>query len=148
MKINGLNQLKINGSNQSEIDKINTTISNLSTTVTNLSNSLTSLTTKVNGLVGDTLKAAYPIGAIYVCVHGGNPKDYFGFGTWALWGSGRVPVCVATGNSRFNTVEKQGGNDPNNTLRVSAVNYALGVNTNNSTTSGYPRTRYSKYEKE
>lgn len=147
MEINSLNQIEINSLNQSKVNEINTKISNLSTTLTNLSNSLTNLTTKVNGLKGDTLKATYPVGAIYMCVHGGNPKDYFGFGTWELWGSGRIPICVNTGNSRFNTIEKQGGNDPNNTLRVSAVTYALGINTNNNTTSGYPRTRNSKCSK-
>ena len=28
-----------------------------------------------------------------------NPGTVFGFGTWELWGSGRVPVCVNTSDS-------------------------------------------------
>ena len=38
-----------------------------------------------------------------------NPATYLGFGNWLLWGSGRVPVCINTGDSKFNTVEKTGG---------------------------------------
>ena len=38
-----------------------------------------------------------------------NPGTVFGFGTWELWGSGRVPVCVNTSDSNFNSVEKTGG---------------------------------------
>lgn len=50
----------------------------------------------------------YPIGSIYMSVNSTNPKNLFG-GTWVQWGSGRVPVCVNTSNSNFNTVEKTGG---------------------------------------
>lgn len=52
------------------------------TEISSLKAEIENLKTTVNGLVGKTLKAAYPVGAIYMCVHGGNPKDYFGFGTW------------------------------------------------------------------
>ena len=37
-----------------------------------------------------------------------NPANFFG-GTWVQWGSGRVPVCVNTSDSNFNSVEKAGG---------------------------------------
>ena len=50
----------------------------------------------------------YPIGSIYLSVNSTNPKNLFG-GTWIQWGSGRVPVCVNTSNSKFNSVEKTGG---------------------------------------
>lgn len=39
-----------------------------------------------------------------------NPSTYLGFGTWILWGSGKVPVGVDTSDTDFNTVEKTGGN--------------------------------------
>ena len=35
-----------------------------------------------------------------------NPSAYLGFGTWELWGKGKVPVGVDSGDSDFNTVEK------------------------------------------
>ena len=37
-----------------------------------------------------------------------NPEKLFG-GTWAAWGTGRVPVGVDTSDSDFSTVEKSGG---------------------------------------
>ncbi|BED92986.1 MAG: hypothetical protein RsTaC01_0924 [Candidatus Paraimprobicoccus trichonymphae] len=55
-----------------------------------------------------TFDTIYPIGAIYLSVVNTNPSNYFG-GTWVLWGSGRVPICVNTSDSDFNTVEKTGG---------------------------------------
>lgn len=89
------------------------------------SNSSTQALLKVEGIVGgdsgnidagtlegktlsDLLLMMYPIGAIYTTVNPANPSTLFG-GTWAAWGSGRVPVGVNTGDSSFNTVEKTGG---------------------------------------
>lgn len=50
----------------------------------------------------------YPVGSIYMSVNNVNPGDLF-CGTWVAWGSGRVPVCVNSSDSSFNTVEKTGG---------------------------------------
>lgn len=50
----------------------------------------------------------YPVGSIYMSINSTNPANFFG-GTWVQWGAGRVPVCVNTSNSNFNTVEKTGG---------------------------------------
>ena len=61
----------------------------------------------------------YPIGSIYLSVNSTNPKNLFG-GTWIQWGSGRVPVCVNTSNSKFNSVEKTGGSETH-TLTVSQI---------------------------
>jgi hypothetical protein len=33
----------------------------------------------------------------------------YGYGTWAVFGSGRMPVGVDTGQTEFNTIEKTGG---------------------------------------
>ena len=55
------------------------------------------------------LEAVYPVGSIYMTINSTNPGTVFGFGTWELWGSGRVPVCVNTSDSNFNSVEKTGG---------------------------------------
>lgn len=52
-----------------------------------------------NGAVATTplttiLAAVYPVGSLYAEVTGVNPATTFGFGTWAAWGAGRVPVGV------------------------------------------------------
>lgn len=50
----------------------------------------------------------YPVGSIYMSVSPTNPSAYFG-GTWAAWGTGRVPVGVDASDTHFSTVEKTGG---------------------------------------
>lgn len=54
-------------------------------------------------------KSKNPVGTLLFNVSGTNPSEYLGFGTWELWGSGRVPVGVDTTQTEFNTVEKIGG---------------------------------------
>lgn len=51
----------------------------------------------------------YPVGRIIFSTTDTNPASYFGFGTWTLWGSGRVPVGVDSSDTDFQTVEKTGG---------------------------------------
>ena len=50
----------------------------------------------------------YPVGSIYFSIKNTNPSKWFG-GTWTAWGSGRVPVGVASNQTEFATVEKTGG---------------------------------------
>ena len=50
----------------------------------------------------------YPVGSILMSTDSANPSTRFG-GTWAAWGTGRVPVGVSTGETEFNTVQKTGG---------------------------------------
>ena len=54
-------------------------------------------------------QAIYPVGSIYMSTVSTNPATLFGFGTWELWGKGRVPVGINTEDTDFNTVEKTGG---------------------------------------
>lgn len=54
-------------------------------------------------------KKKYYVGKIIIDTKNINPSTYLGFGTWVLWGSGRVPVGVDTSQTEFNTVEKTGG---------------------------------------
>lgn len=65
-------------------------------------------TTNLDTIVRGLILASHPVGSIEVNVSGVNPGTYLG-GTWATWGSGRVPVGVNTGDENFNTVEKMGG---------------------------------------
>lgn len=54
----------------------------------------------------ESLKKDNPIGHIRFEVTNINPSTYLGFGTWVLWGAGRVPVGVDTTDTDFATVEK------------------------------------------
>lgn len=64
-------------------------------------------------LNAETLNYAFqlmhPVGSIYMTTVETNPEDIFGFGTWQLWGAGKVPVCIDANDTDFNTVEKTGG---------------------------------------
>lgn len=68
---------------------------------------------KLNGLI-DALpqaifEAIYPIGCIYTSTVATNPNTVFGFGTWAAFGAGKVPVGYNVSDSDFNEAEKTGG---------------------------------------
>lgn len=56
-----------------------------------------------------TLEIENPVGHIRMETTNINPGTYLGFGTWTLWGSGRVPVGVNAADTDFATVEKTGG---------------------------------------
>lgn len=62
----------------------------------------------IHGVAAGSALQAYPVGSIYMSVSPTSPSTLFG-GTWAAWGTGRVPVAVDTSQTEFNTVEKTGG---------------------------------------
>lgn len=66
---------------------------------------LTELREKVNNL----WNTFFPVGCIYFTATNTNPSTIFGAGTWTLFGSGRVPVCINPGDPAFDTAEKVGG---------------------------------------
>lgn len=63
----------------------------------------------INLMKIETLKAENPIGHIRMETTDVNPATYLGFGTWVLWGAGRVPVGVDTTDDDFAEVEQTGG---------------------------------------
>lgn len=65
-------------------------------------------------------KLMHPVGSIYMTTIETNPSEIFGFGTWELWGAGRVPVGVDTTQSEFNTIEKTGG-EKTHTLTINEM---------------------------
>lgn len=60
--------------------------------------------TGVNGIID----MIYPVGSIYMTVNITNPSVFFG-GTWVVWGTGRVPLGVYSGDPEINEPEKIGG---------------------------------------
>jgi len=55
-------------------------------------------------------KLLYPIGSIYInATNNTNPGTLLGFGTWAAFGAGLVPVGFDAGNALFDTAEETGG---------------------------------------
>ena len=66
---------------------------------------------QINVIKTEILKVQNPIGHIRMETTNTNPSTYLGFGTWVLWGAGRVPVGVDTTDTKFNTVEKMGGSN-------------------------------------
>ena len=67
---------------------------------------------------------AYPVGAIFTTVtpyaNSAAVVAAVGGTTWTVFGSGRVPVGVDTGDSNFNTIEKTGGSSTH-TLSVAEM---------------------------
>lgn len=57
-----------------------------------------------------TYETIYPIGSIYInATYNTNPATLLGFGTWAAFGSGQVPVGVDSTIAAFDTIGKTGG---------------------------------------
>lgn len=75
------------------------------------------------GTVGSTTEAvdrAYPVGSIYMSTVPTNPAQLLGVGSWAAWGTGRVPVGVDTSQTEFDAVNKTGGNKTH-TLQINEM---------------------------
>ena len=57
-----------------------------------------------------TISSVYPVGSIYInATNNTNPGTLLGFGTWAAFGAGRVPVGIDSSDSDFDTAEETGG---------------------------------------
>ena len=95
-------------------------------------NAISSTYVKVASLTELILNLAYPVGSIKMTTSNVNPSTYLG-GTWAAWGSGKVPVGVST-DAEFNTVEKTGGAKTVNASHT----HAIAARTSGSTASGLP----------
>lgn len=99
------------GALQTRVNGMQTTINSVQSTVSTMQSTVASLQTKTNNTqtnLNNYWKTIYPVGSIYMSTSSTNPGSIIG-GTWILWGSGRVPVCVNASDGDFNTVEKTGG---------------------------------------
>jgi microcystin-dependent protein len=55
--------------------------------------------------VTEAITAAYPIGSIYMnATNSANPATLLGFGTWATFGAGKVPVGIDSTDADFDVV--------------------------------------------
>jgi hypothetical protein len=71
-------------------------------------NNTTALAT--TAFVQAALQVLHPVGSIYMnATNSTNPGTLLGFGTWAAFGAGRVPVGFNSGNPLFDTAEETGG---------------------------------------
>jgi hypothetical protein len=71
-------------------------------------NNTTALAT--TAFVQAALQVLHPVGSIYMnATSSTNPGTLLGFGTWAAFGAGRVPVGFDAGNALFDTAEETGG---------------------------------------
>jgi hypothetical protein len=61
-------------------------------------------------IASDALTAAYPVGSIYMNASDAtNPATLLGFGTWVVFGAGKVPVGIDAGDTDFDAAEETGG---------------------------------------
>jgi hypothetical protein len=65
---------------------------------------------QASNLATSALAAAYPVGSIYMNAEDStDPSVLLGFGTWAAFGAGRVPVGIDSSDADFDTAEETGG---------------------------------------
>ena len=81
----------------------------VATEKTTLQALITALGTQIRSEISAGVQARYPVGKIIMDTANTNPATYLGFGTWELWGQGRVPVGVDTSDTDFDIVEETGG---------------------------------------
>ena len=74
-----------------------------------IDNIVTQIKKDINNKLLEDNKKKYYVGKLIFDTKNVNPATYLGFGTWQLWGQGRVPVGINPNDSDFNTVEKTGG---------------------------------------
>ena len=94
------------------------------------------LQNNIEKAIEDSKKAENPVGHIRIETTDTNPADILGFGTWVLWGQGRVPVGVDTTQTEFNTVEKEIGEKEHKHYNgVYSVDNKLAISNKNSLNS-------------
>ena len=65
----------------------------------------------IQGIQGPpgSISACWPIGSIFMSAVATNPATLLGFGTWAAFGTGRIPVGFDSGQTEFDTLGETGG---------------------------------------
>ena len=81
---------------------------------------INNLRTELTALINTKNEASFPVGNIIMSTVNTNPYSYLGFGTWQLWGQGKVPVGVDSEDTDFDEVEKTGG-EKTHTLTINEM---------------------------
>ena len=85
-----------------------------------IQNIIDTLPTTIADAILEDNKKKYPVGKIIMDAKNINPATYLNFGTWELWGQGKVPVGVNTVDIDFNEAEKTGG-EKTHTLTIAEM---------------------------
>ena len=73
------------------------------------SGSTGSIEYEIRRIIREMDEAKHPVGSLEFNTSGTNPSTYLGFGTWELWGAGRVPIGVDSSDSSIDTADKTVG---------------------------------------
>lgn len=85
----------------------------------------------LTALISAVKQSMYRVGDIIMSASSTNPAAEYG-GIWALWGAGKVPVCVDTGDTtdhNFDSVEKTGGEKKHQLTQTELPNVKFPVRT-------------------
>lgn len=117
-----------------------------------------SLDKRVKTLEEVPVSQAWPTGSVFIAVVATNPATLLGYGTWAAFGTGRMPVGYDAGQTEFNAAEKTGGSKTKDVSHLHTIlehthgiaqtlvqagadaNLGAPANTNS---GGYPNTQYA-----
>lgn len=106
----------------------------------NAVNILTGNITDTRTIVGyapSLMNRMYPIGSIYVnATDSTNPATLLGFGTWAAFGAGRVPVGFNASDSDFNAAQKTGGSKTHTLTTAQIPSHSHGNGTLTTSSAG------------
>ena len=103
--------------------------------INSLETSISELKTKITTLKASLIDKTYPLGSIYISIESENPKILFG-GTWQPYGTGRTLVGFDANQIEFNAIEKVGGEKahaltveelPSHTHTISIVPGGVGI---------------------
>lgn len=86
-------------------------------------NPTTALGIATKQYVDAAIAAMYPVGSLYFSTNATNPGTYLGFGTWAAFGAGKVPVGFLAADADFGTDEATGGEKTHTLLPGELANH-------------------------
>jgi len=73
------------------------------------SGSTGSIEYEIRRIIREMDETKHPIGSLEFNTSGTNPSVYLGFGTWELWGAGKVPIGVDSSDSSIDDADKTVG---------------------------------------
>lgn len=92
----------------SDMNEIKSVINGIVDQVENIDTSM--IENLIKNAILENSKKEHPVGSILMSTSSANPSTYLGFGTWELWGAGKVPIGVDSSNTAINAADKTTGN--------------------------------------